>query len=101
MALLKMKVTYADEREVTVVVTPKAQVEVEDFFKGTEGAQSHRIKSHYRLAWASLHHSGREPADFDTFLGLIADVEEIDPTVEDEKATDPTRTAATTTGSSD
>lgn len=100
MALLKMKVTYADEREVTVVVTPKAQVEVEDFFKGTEGAQAHRIKSHYRLAWASLH-PVREPADFDTFLGMIADVEEIDATVEDEKSTDPTPAAATTTGSSD
>lgn len=101
MALLKMKVTYADEREVTVVVSPKAQVEVEDFFKGTEGAQSYRIKSHYRLAWSSLHYAGMESADFDTFLGMVADVEEIEPTVEDEKSTDPTPAAPTTTGSSD
>lgn len=100
MALLKMKVTYLDEREVTVIVTPKAQVEVEDYFKGTEGAQSHRIKSHYRLAWSSLHYAGKEPADFDTFLAMIADVEEIDPKIADEKATDPTQPEATTTGSS-
>lgn len=101
MALLKMKVTYADAREVTVIVSPRAQVETERHFKGTDGAQNNRIGSHYYLAWASLHAAGKEAAGYEGFLDLVADVEEIDPAKEDENNSDPTRTEASRTGSSD
>jgi hypothetical protein len=100
MALLKMKVAYADGRESVVVVTPRAQVETERHFKGTDEAGNQRIASHYYLAWASLFYTKQETNDFEAFLDVVADVEEIDPKVEDEKATDPTPTEATTTGSS-
>lgn len=101
MALLKMKVTYADAREVEVIVTPRAQVETERHFKGTDQAGNQRIQSHYYLAWASLHYTGKEAGDFESFLDVVADVEEIEPVVEDEKTTDPTPATVTTTGSSD
>jgi len=101
MALLKMKVTYADARTSEVIVSPRAQVETERHFKGTEGASSNRIESHYFLAWASLHYSGKEAGDFESFLSLVADVEEVEPKVEDEQAVDPTPPVQSTTGSSD
>lgn len=101
MALLRMKVTYADNREVTIVISPRAQVETERHFKGTDGAANNRIGSHYYLAWAALRAAGKESSEFESFLDMVADVEEIDPTEEDEKNSDPTQTEASTTGSSD
>lgn len=101
MAVLKMKVVYADARESIVVVTPRAQVETERHFKGTDEAGNQRIQSHYYLAWASLFYTKKETGDFEAFLDAVADVEEITPGIGDEQATDPTPAEATTTGSSD
>lgn len=101
MALLKMKVAYADGRESVVIITPRAQVETERHFKGTEQAGAQRIQSHYFLAWASLFYTGKETGDYESFIDAVADVEEVVPTVEDEVRADPTPTAASPTGLSD
>lgn len=101
MALLKMKVAYSDGRTTEVIISPRAQVEVERHFKGTDQASNQRIESHYFLAWAALHYAGRESGDFEAFLNAVADVEEVDPKEEDEIASDPTPATATATGSSD
>lgn len=98
MAQMKLKVTYVDGRETEIVVSPKAQVETERHFKSTDQASAQRIESHYFMAWAALHYAGQEPADFDAFLGTIADVEESEQTVEDEAGSDPTPAAQSTTG---
>jgi hypothetical protein len=101
MAVLKMKVVYTDSRESVVAITPRAQVETERHFKGTDQAGNQRIQSHYYLAWASLFYGKKETGDYEEFLDKVADVEEVTAAVEDENASDPTPETATTTGSSD
>lgn len=94
MAVIKMKVTYNDGREVEVIATPRAQVMTEERTAGTEDRW---LLRHYYLAWASLHKAGKEPADFETFLDLIADAE----TVEKAAEPDPTQPAQPGDTSSD
>ena len=94
MAVIKMKVTYNDGREVEVIASPRAQVMTEE----RVGEADHRwLLRHYYLAWASLHKAGKEPADFETFLDLIADAEAIDKADEP----DPTQPAQPDATSSD
>lgn len=97
----KLKVTYADGRKVEILASPRAQVETARHFKGQGGVDDNRIEAGYRLAWASLHHAGKEPADFDAWLDLIEDVDEADLTEVDEQATDPTQATPSSTGLSD
>ena len=94
MAVIKMKVTYNDGREVEVIATPRAQVMTEERTAGTEDRW---LLRHYYLAWASLHKAGKEPADFETFLDLIADAE----TVEKAEEPGPTQPAQPGDTSSD
>jgi hypothetical protein len=90
---VKLKVTYLDGREVTVLASPRAQVMAEQHFSGTPDAK--RIEQTYYLAWASLNRSGQEPADFDTFLDAITDVDEVE-----NEPPDPTPTVPTSDTSS-
>ena len=76
---VKLKVTYADGREERIVVTPAAQVMTEDVIGFSE---EHKVKAGYHLAWATLQTTGRETADFATWLTRIADVDQIDETEE-------------------
>jgi hypothetical protein len=94
MAVIKMKVTYTDGREVEVLASPRAQVMTEERVSGTDDRW---ILRHYYLAWASLHKAGKEPADFETFLDLIADAETVDKADEP----DPTQLAQPDATSSD
>lgn len=96
MAVIKMKVTYNDGREVEVIASPRAQVMTEE---RTAGADDRWLLRHYYLAWASLHKAGKEPADFETFLDLIADAETVDPDKAEEP--DPTQLAQPGATSSD
>ncbi len=96
---IKLKVTYVDGREVTVLASPRAQVETERHFKGVDEKQ--RIEGSFYLAWASLKYAGKEAADFDAWLDLVVEAEEDVPTEEDEQAQDPTPAVPSTTGSSD
>ncbi len=84
---VKLKVTYVDGREVVAVASPRAQVMTEEKFQGITDAFS--VRASYYLAWASLHKAGMEPADYEAWLDLIADVE----TVENEPADPTTGTA--------
>jgi hypothetical protein len=97
----KMKVTYTDGRVIELLASARAQVETERHFKSFDNAQSQRIESSFYLAWASLRQAGKETADFEDFLNVLADAEVVDPNEADEKATDPTPAAASSTGSSD
>lgn len=80
-----MKVIYLDGREVEVLVSPRARVMAEEFVGGwPEGKQ---ILATYYLAWAALSKGGKEPADFETWLDLIADADQVD--VEEPEPTPP------------
>lgn len=91
---MKIKVTYSDGRVVESKVSPRAEVDFERRFGVSilaAGRDMHQ-EYYYYLAWAGLHFAGKEPADFDAFLGLINDAEN----VKDEEAQlpeDPTRQA--------
>lgn len=97
----KLKVTYADGKVIEVLATPRAQVETERHFKSTGQAQTQLIESSFFLAWASLHYTGNEPAEFEAWLDKAAEIEEIPLAVKDEEDSDPTPAAAASTGSSD
>lgn len=70
----KLKVTYVDGRNVEVVASPRAQVMTEQFIGGF--VEERRVQAGYYLAWASLNKAGKEPADFESWLDQITDVEE-------------------------
>lgn len=79
MARMKVNVTYSDGRVVESSVSPKAEVEFERKF-GTsinQAAREMHQQYYYYLAWAGLHYAGKEPADFEAFLGLIDEVENV------------------------
>lgn len=97
MAVIKMKVTYQDGREVEVIASPRAQVMTEE---RTAGSENRWLLRHYYLAWASLHKAGKEPADFETFLDQIADAETVDE-VDKADEPDPTQPAQPGDTSSD
>lgn len=71
---LRLKVTYVDGREATALASPRAQVMTERKFPGMP--ESSTIELGFYMAWASLHTAGLEPADFDAWLDLVADVEQ-------------------------
>lgn len=81
----RIKVTYADGREVEAPVGPKAQVMMERRYqvplsKLAEEEASVTLESVYYLAWVALRASKLEDADdFDAFLELIEDVEVVEP----------------------
>lgn len=74
MAVVKMKVTYGDGREVVATATPRAQVMTEEFVGFGE---ERKVRAGYYLAWASLNKAGLEAADYETWLDTIAEVEEV------------------------
>src|SRR5262245_50907164 len=84
MAVMKLRVTYLDGRQTTVVVSPRAQVMTEERYSGV-GNEVTALRVMYYLAWASLNRSGQEPDDFETWLDKISDVEDAedkpDPTI--------------------
>lgn len=75
MAAAKLKVFYLDGREVEVIASPRAQVEAERALSGFKEEQ--KVYASYYLAWLALNKSGKEPADFETWLDLIEDAEEV------------------------
>ena len=93
MAAVRLKVVYLDGREVEVTATPRAQVLAEQALSGFKDER--RVYASYYLAWVALNNSGKEPADFETWLDLIADAEEIPVEVR------PTPPAQSATSSSD
>lgn len=84
MAKVRIKVTYLDGREIAVKVTPRAQIMAEEKFAGLSDEVF--LRGSYFLAWASLHKSGQEPDDFETWIDKIESAED----VTDEEPPDPT-----------
>lgn len=101
MAATKLKVEYKDGTEALVIATARAQIETERHFRAQGLAQINRIEAGFYLAWASLHFTGQEPADFEAWVDRVNEAEVVDPDEADELRTDPTPTAQSTTGSSD
>jgi hypothetical protein len=93
MAAVKLTVTYVDGRKCEILASPRAQVMTERYFGGITDAR--RVEAAYYLAWASLNKAGQEPADYETWLDLVEDVEE-----DEAKAPDPTLPAQSTDTSS-
>jgi len=73
---VRLKVTYLDGRDETVVASPRAQVMTEQFVGGL--TDERRVQAGYYLAWASLNKAGKEAADYETWLDRISDVEEVE-----------------------
>jgi hypothetical protein len=77
----RLKVTYADGRDATVIASPRAQVETERHFTGL--SETRQVETAFYLAWASLHYAGKEGTAFEEWLNTITDVEEATPDVVD------------------
>lgn len=77
-AVAKLKVTYADGRNVVALAGPKAQVMTERHFKKSfsELGNAGSLEVVYFLAWSALHFSGQEPKGFDEFLDVVSEVED-------------------------
>jgi hypothetical protein len=88
---VKLKVRYLDGRMEEVVASPRAQVMTEQFIGGF--VDERRVQAGYYLAWASLHKAGKEPADYETWLDRIADVDEVEDEVEEVRPTQPDQPA--------
>ncbi len=99
MAAVRLKVTFDNEREVEVAVTPRAQVNTERFLKGIE--HSNAVQASVRLAYESLLHRRliESSVGYEEFIDSILDVEEL----EDNATTseNPTNEAPSPTPSSD
>lgn len=91
MASKKVKVTYLDGTVKEALASPRAQVMTEQHTSWAENP----ITATFYLGWAALHKAGKESQDFETWLDLIDDVEEI------EKKADPTPPAQSPDTSSD
>jgi hypothetical protein len=76
MARVKLKVAYVDGREIEILASPRAQVMTERQFGGF--ADTTKVDASYYLAWASLNTSGQESADYETWLNLITEVDEVE-----------------------
>lgn len=74
-----LKITYNDEsREpIEVKVTPRAQVNTETHIGGDWARMG--ILSLYHMAWGSLRKVDPNTPDFETWLDLVENVEEIEP----------------------
>lgn len=78
-----MKVTYSDDTEVVVRVSPKAQVQFERHFGKSmfDYGMSPRQEENFYLAWLALRDAKRDaPDDFDEWLDLIDDVDPVSDT---------------------
>lgn len=99
MALIKVKVTYLDGRVETAVVPPRVLLDAETHFGGI--SNENRLKASHYLAWATLRKLGKEAAEYDDWLDLIAEADDISPDAKDEARSEPTPTVPDITGSSD
>jgi hypothetical protein len=86
MPAIRIKVIYIDGTEKTAKITPRAQTEAEERFSGMNDVSA--VRASYWMAWRSLHQSGQEPLDYETWLDRIEDAETVSET-EDAKELDP------------
>lgn len=72
---IRMKVVYNDGRVVEVKTTPRAQIMTERHMKGITA--TNKLQASYFLAWLSLKAAGEETAEYEPWLDLIDDIDEI------------------------
>lgn len=77
MAVLRVKVTYSDDKEVEVKVTPKVQLAFERQYGLGLPQASKDMRNEYLfyLAWRALQFAGHETRDFEEFVDSIDDVD--------------------------
>jgi hypothetical protein len=92
MGVLRVTVTYADERNVEVKVTPKVQLAFErQYGMGLPKASKDMHNEYlFYLAWKALQFSGQETREFEDFVDSIDDVD-----VAGADRADPTRSERT------
>lgn len=71
----RLKVVYNDGRVVEVKTTPRAQIMTERHMKGITAAN--KLQASFFLAWLSLKAAGEETAEYEPWLDLIDDIDEI------------------------
>lgn len=89
----RIKVVYADGREVLAVATPKAQVETERKWGIALDAMT-TMEQVYYLAWAALFHKGMEHTDYETFLKSVDEITPVAEDSADKQHNNPTQEAA-------
>lgn len=95
----KLSVSFTDGRSAIVTkLTPRAQVSSERHFGKSIGAMDSSEQIYY-MVWASLHYSGREPLDYESFLNVLDDIEPV-AKEEDKQSDDPTSEAPSPDSSS-
>jgi len=78
MPATKMRVFYTDGRTEDFLVPPRVQLMTEEFFRPDGGiGEINKVKALFYLAWLSLHRSGKESADFETWIDMIDDAAEV------------------------
>lgn len=86
-------VSFTDGRDpVRVTLTPRAQVAAERHFGCSLAAMDH-VEQIYYMVWASLHYSGKEPRDFDSFLDVFLDAEMVNGDTGGDQGQNPTQPA--------
>lgn len=83
MAVIQLKVIYADGVEKTVRVTPRATVMTEEKYGAIGTNRDAAVRILYHLAWASLNRTGKESDDYETWIDKIVDVEDVTPEITD------------------
>lgn len=82
---MKIRAKYWDGTTLEALVGPRAEVEVErrfnislaDAFIVKDGGPAPRLDYFYVMCWAALKYSGHDVPDYDAWLELLEDAEEI------------------------
>lgn len=72
----KITLTYADGTVKDVVPPPRARIETERHFNGL--GRHNAQEATFYMAWASLKRAGEVSEEFDQWIDLLADAEEVE-----------------------
>ena len=82
MISMKMDVVLTTGETVSIIVSPKVQVDFERHYKlgiaNAFGGDEMRMEYVYYLAWKAMAHVGKTAKTFDDWLDDVADIEMID-----------------------
>lgn len=87
----KITLTYLDGTVKDVVPPPRARIETERHFNGL--GRHNAQEATFYMAWVSLKKTGEAAAEFDQWIDLLADAEEVE--TSDVRPTQPAQPAAT------
>lgn len=75
--MLRFRVKYADGKEVEVATRPKELIGFERTY-GISLSDAERWEHTAFMAWLCLHNRGQEPRDFDSFVDVIDECEQLE-----------------------